>query len=289
MNSKTKKELYWIEGILLATFITGALVFGDALWDGRPIDIQLHDTYFVFTKTLFLVVVFIVLFVIVYGCRAVFSSSSIILKIVMGILVVIVIGTLIIVRSAMYRLRQQAAFIASAPVEERWEGKFSRAKYPSDKYNIAYDTIEVDSFRVVLIVAVESDTTFTQIGEVWVQRLVGDSVTQKCVGSIDSEVGVWVPDQQPIPGMFMTVEYSEYGGKINLVGEQGDFIEIPGTLYALDVKDRIYTAYVNDHDTLVHEYDLKSHRGTYLDNKQFPRNDLTFQQTGPGRWLYRQK
>jgi hypothetical protein len=43
------------------------------------------------------------------------------------------------------------------------------------------------------------------------------------------------------------------------------------------------------HDTLVHEYDLKNHRGTYLDNKQFLRSDLTFQHTGPGRWLYRQK
>jgi hypothetical protein len=286
MGFDKRKELYWVAAILLSTFITGILVFGEALWDGQPVDIQLHDTYFVLTKTLFLAVVFIVLAVVVYGCRAVLSSSGIILKIVAGILVVIVIGTLITLGSAVYWLHQQAAV---APVEERWEGKFSRVKYPSDKYNIAYDTIEVDSFRIVLIVAVESDTTFTQTGEVWVQRLVGDSITQKCVGSIDSEVGVWVPDQQPVPGMFMTVEYSEYGGKINLVGEQGDFIEIPGTLYALDVKDRIYTAYVNGHDTLVHEYDLKNHRGTYLENKQFLRNDLTFQHTGPGRWLYRQK
>lgn len=286
MKFDKRKEVYWVIAIVLLALMVGFLLFGKKLWSGEPIDIQLHDTYFVFSPVHGLVAIFFLLIVVVNGFRAAFGSRIIFVRILAGIVAVALLGLPAVMMMWVYQAHTQ---LALARMEEPREGKFSLSKYPPSAYHVTYDTITVDSFRVVLIVAVESDTTITQTGEVWLQRLVGDSITQKSVGAIDSEVGVWVPDQQPIPGMFMTVEYSEYGGKINLIGERGGFIEIPGTRYVLDGKGRIYTAYLNDHDTLVHVYDLKNHYGTYLDNKQFLRNDLTFQQAGPGRWLYRQK
>ncbi|MCD9018456.1 hypothetical protein [Parachryseolinea silvisoli] len=282
MGFDKRKELYWAGAILLSTLITGILVFGEALWDGQPVDIQLHDTYFVLTKTLFLVVVFIVLAVVVYGCRAVLSSSSIVLKIVAGILVVIVIGTLITIGNAVYWLHQQAAV---APVEERWEGKFSLVKYPSDRYNINYDTIEVDSFRVVLIICLNTGSSLENTGDVWMRCLVGDSITEKYIGPLESEAGVWIPDPQPIPKMFMAIQCGEFDGVINLVSKKGEFISFPGRYYAVDEKNRMYTTFA-EYDTLVYAYDLTKGSGESLLGKHMLHRDLVFQGGGAnGYWV----
>ncbi len=74
MNAKLKKELYWILGTILVTLIIGLLLFNDKLFNGRLLDLQVHDTYFVFPKMLFVTAIFTVLLVSMYLNRGIFKG-----------------------------------------------------------------------------------------------------------------------------------------------------------------------------------------------------------------------
>ncbi len=59
MKARLIKELYWILGTIILFILTGLILFGKALFNGRSIEIQLHDTYFVFAKSFLLTIIFI--------------------------------------------------------------------------------------------------------------------------------------------------------------------------------------------------------------------------------------
>ena len=279
------KELYWTVSVALVTFVIGLLLFGTTLWDGEPTDLQLHDSYFVFSKWSSLAVVFAILLTIVYGCRAVFGRTSAVFKVIAVMLVVVVFGGLITVVSQLNQTLQVETVKAMQQLR-RGVG-FSPLNYSALEYTIAYDTLAVDSFRVVLIVCRGARSEFVGAGDVWIRCLVGDNITEKYIGPLEAEAGVWIPDPQPIPGMFMAVQCGEYDGVINLVGEHGEFISFPGRRYVVDQENRMYTGFA-EYDTLVYEYDLKNGSGKSLVGKHMVWSDLTLRggsENSGGYWV----
>jgi len=72
MNTKLKKELYWVLGAISATVIIGLIIFGNGLFNGRLLDLQLHDKYYIFPKTLFLTAVLFILLLSTYLIRGIY-------------------------------------------------------------------------------------------------------------------------------------------------------------------------------------------------------------------------
>ena len=69
-----RKELYWIIGTILLTLTIALFIFGAKLFNGQFLDLQLHDTYFIFPKTLFVTAIFIFLLVGMYLNRGIFNK-----------------------------------------------------------------------------------------------------------------------------------------------------------------------------------------------------------------------
>lgn len=76
MSTKLRRELYWIIGTILSTLIIGLLIFGDRLFNGRALDLQVHDSYFIFPKILFLTAIFIVLLLGMYLNRGIYNKLN---------------------------------------------------------------------------------------------------------------------------------------------------------------------------------------------------------------------
>jgi uncharacterized protein with ParB-like and HNH nuclease domain len=76
MNTKLRRELQWIIGTILSTLIIGLLIFGDRLFNGRALDLQLHDTYFIFPKILLLAAIFIFLLLGTYLNRVIYNNAN---------------------------------------------------------------------------------------------------------------------------------------------------------------------------------------------------------------------
>jgi hypothetical protein len=74
MITRSRKELYWLLGTISLTLTIGLVIFGDKLFNGRPLDLQIHDTYFIFPKILFLTVIFICLLGGMYLNRAIYNK-----------------------------------------------------------------------------------------------------------------------------------------------------------------------------------------------------------------------
>ena len=74
MSTKLRNELYWIVGTILLTLTIGLLIFGDKLFNGRLLDLQLHDTYFIFPKTLFVTAIFVFLMGSMYLNRGIYNK-----------------------------------------------------------------------------------------------------------------------------------------------------------------------------------------------------------------------
>jgi hypothetical protein len=74
MSTKLRKEMYWILGTIMLTLTIALFIFGDKLFNGRLLDLQLHDTYFIFPKTLFVTAIFIFLLIGMYLNRGIFSK-----------------------------------------------------------------------------------------------------------------------------------------------------------------------------------------------------------------------
>lgn len=87
MRGKLTRELYWLLGAAILTALFGLSIFGDKILDRIPFDIQLHDTYYVFPKSLLLAVVFIGLLTTTYIVRGIFFKLN--SKIVNGVLTVV--------------------------------------------------------------------------------------------------------------------------------------------------------------------------------------------------------
>lgn len=54
-------ELTWILGVLLAIILLGILIFGEQVLFGDLVDIQLHDTYYVFSYWTMIIPIYMVL------------------------------------------------------------------------------------------------------------------------------------------------------------------------------------------------------------------------------------
>lgn len=65
-----KKEIYWFLGTLLFTFLGYGLFFGfGSLGEQTMMDVNIHDTYYVFNATHALVPFAIVIFFVIYLIR----------------------------------------------------------------------------------------------------------------------------------------------------------------------------------------------------------------------------
>lgn len=76
MNTRLRKELYWILGTISLTILIVLLIFGDKLFNGRLLELQLHDTYFIFPKFLFVTIIFILLAVGMYLNRGIYWKMN---------------------------------------------------------------------------------------------------------------------------------------------------------------------------------------------------------------------
>ncbi|MEN7548706.1 hypothetical protein AAG747_12350 [Rapidithrix thailandica] len=71
---KLLKELYWIAGGVVLTMLVGVLLFGTALFDGEPMEVQLQNTYFVFPKLLLIIILFGGLMIFTYLIRGIYFN-----------------------------------------------------------------------------------------------------------------------------------------------------------------------------------------------------------------------
>ena len=164
--------------------------------------------------------------------------------------------------------------------------KYDIKNYPSYKFKVTSDTTKMLGFSVVLIVArpiVESATQY-QGTKVWVQRLSNGKLTEKYLGEVETERGVYRPHSQPLKDAYIVVECGEYEGQINLITKDGDFVIIPGYYYALNKPGHIYTRQANL-DQLVYQYDLKNKKGTDLRGKNVTVDSLLFDEVEGAYWV----
>ena len=93
MKTPLKKELYWVLGTISLTLTVGLIIFGDKLFNGRLLDLQVHDSYFIFHKYLFLTAIFIFLLGGMYLNRGIFNILD---NRVVSILVAIILTFILI-------------------------------------------------------------------------------------------------------------------------------------------------------------------------------------------------
>jgi len=97
MRERLIKESYLALGTIILTVIIGLMIFGIGLFDPKPIDIQLHDTYFVFPKPFFLAIIFIGLMTTTFLVRGIYFklNNKIINAILTLLLIIVFVGQII--------------------------------------------------------------------------------------------------------------------------------------------------------------------------------------------------
>jgi hypothetical protein len=97
MRAKLTIELYWLLGTVVLTGLFGLWIFGDKIFDPKPVDIQLHDTYFVFPKLLLLAVILLLLLTTIYLVRVIHYKldNRIINGVLTFLLVIALVGQII--------------------------------------------------------------------------------------------------------------------------------------------------------------------------------------------------
>ena len=164
--------------------------------------------------------------------------------------------------------------------------KFDHKNFSEEKFKVTCDTTRMAGFKVLLIVArplLKSGARY-QRTMVWVQRLVKNKVTEKYLGEIETEHGVYRPYSQPLKDTYIVVECSEYDGQIHLITGDGDFATIPGYYYALNKPGIIYTRQANL-DSLIFKYDLKSKKKTDLKGQNVTVDNLLFNKIDRAFWI----
>lgn len=164
--------------------------------------------------------------------------------------------------------------------------KYNIKDYPSDKFKVTSDTTKMLGFTVVLIAArpiVESVKQY-QGTKVWVHRLSSGKLTEKYLGEVETERGIYRPYPQPLKDVYIIVECGEYEGQVNLITKDGDFVTIPGYYYALNKPGHIYTRQANL-DAVIYQYDLKNKKGTDLRDKNVTVWDLLFDEVEGAYWV----
>lgn len=163
---------------------------------------------------------------------------------------------------------------------------FVAEDFVEGKFKVTYDTTSMTDFKVVLIVArpVLDSVAQYQGTKVWVQRQSKGKVTEKYLGEIETERGVYRPYAQPLKDMYIIVECGEYDGQIHIINSDDDFVTIPGYYYALNKPGLIYTRQA-DHDCVVFKYDLKSKKGTDLRGSSVSIDNLLFNEIEGAYWV----
>jgi len=164
--------------------------------------------------------------------------------------------------------------------------EFSPKDFAGGKFKVTYDTTSMTDFKVVLIVVrpiLESVAQY-QGTKVWVQRQSEGKLTEKYLGEIETERGVYRPYSQPLKDIYIIVECGEYDGQIHLITSDGDFVTIPGYYYALNKPGLIYTQQANL-DSVVFKYDLTSKKGTDLRGKNVTVDNLLFNEIEGAYWV----
>lgn len=164
--------------------------------------------------------------------------------------------------------------------------KFAHKNFADEKFKVTYDTTSMTDFKVVLIVArpiLESVAQY-QGTKVWVQRHSKSRATEKYLGEIETERGVYRPYSQPLKDIYIIVECGEYDGQVHIISRDGDFVTIPGYYYALNKPGLIYTRQANL-DSVVFKYDLKSKKGTDLRGKNVMVDNLLFNEVEGAYWV----
>lgn len=91
-----KKELYWILGTILLTLTIGVIIFGDKLFNGYLLDLQIHDTYYIFPKYFLLAAIFTFLLIVVYLNRLIYwKFTNRILNILTAVILLLLLVGLI--------------------------------------------------------------------------------------------------------------------------------------------------------------------------------------------------
>lgn len=75
-KSKVKREFYWMLGTILLTLIVGAVIFGDNMFNGYNLELQVHDTYYIFPKSLLMTAIFVFLMISTYLNRLIYRIST---------------------------------------------------------------------------------------------------------------------------------------------------------------------------------------------------------------------
>lgn len=164
--------------------------------------------------------------------------------------------------------------------------EFSPKDFADEKFKVTYDTTSMTDFKVVLIVArpILGSVAQYQGTKVWVQRQSKGKLTEKYLGEIETERGVYRPYSQPLKDIYIIVECGEYDGQIHLITSDGDFVTIPGYYYALNKPGLIYTQQANL-GSVVFKYDLTSKKGTDLTGKNATVDNLLFNEIEGAYWV----
>jgi hypothetical protein len=76
MKKRLTIEVFFILGVASLTLLVGLILFQNKLFDGKDLDLQLHDTYIILPKTFLLLAVFATLLVLVNLARAVYHKLN---------------------------------------------------------------------------------------------------------------------------------------------------------------------------------------------------------------------
>jgi heme/copper-type cytochrome/quinol oxidase subunit 1 len=108
MKSKVVIQLCWFLAATIVSGIIAYIVFGDGIFNGEPVDIQLHDTYFVFSKSNALIIMSIVVFTSTYFIKWIyFKVNDIMIIVILMFMIAFVSGGLIIYLNNLVGFREQ--------------------------------------------------------------------------------------------------------------------------------------------------------------------------------------
>jgi len=97
MKKQLTIEFSIVLGVASSSFLVGLTLFQNKLFDGKNLDIQLHDTYVVLPKTFILLVIFATLLVLINLARAIYHKlNNKLVNIILGTLLVIVVTVLVL-------------------------------------------------------------------------------------------------------------------------------------------------------------------------------------------------
>ena len=113
---------------------------------------------------------------------------------------------------------------------------FNPSDYPAREYEV--DSIQKihKDFNVLLIIVKKTRHSDPSDGsKIWLQQFKpGKKISEQYLGETNSEYGFYTPNPQPMDKFFMLVECWEFNGVLHLIGEDGQWIDLPGYYFAYD-------------------------------------------------------